>query len=173
MTMPRYRSRMALRPIQRIKHVVDSSATLTAAASFGSTIILAVDAPVLANTTEVVTGSKIYGIYLKIVVASNQATEVGAIPNVYLAVFKNPGGNLSNPVPNAVGASDDKRFVIHQEMSMVTNQVSAAPTVLFNGVIKIPKGYSRFGPNDKLQILLLSPAIDITLCIQVHYKEFR
>ncbi len=164
---------MALRPVHRIKHVVDASATLAAAATLNQVMIVAKDAPVLGNTTEVETASKVYGIYLKVVCASNQVTEAGAIPNIYMMVAKNPGANLSFPAPNAVGASDNKRFVIHQEMVMVQNQVSSNPTTIFNGVIKIPKGYARFGPNDNLFVGILSPQVDISICFQAHYKEFR
>ncbi len=168
-----YRRMVALRPVQRIKHVVDGSATLTAGSVSANSIVLANDNPVLANTAEVQTGSTVHGIYLKVEVASNEAFDTGAIPNVYLMVLKNPGGNLSFPNPNAVGANDNKKYVIHQEMIMIENAIGGNPRVLFNGVIKIPKGYKRFGPNDNIQLNIFSPAINIALCFQVHYKEFR
>ncbi len=164
---------MALRPVHRIKHVVDVSATLAAAAQLNQVIIVAKDAPVLANVTEVETASKVYGLYLKVIVASNEATVGGAIPNCYLFVAKNPGANLTFPAVNAVGSNDNKRFVIHQEMVMIENQISGNPTTIFNGVIKIPKGYARFGPNDNLFVAILCPAINISVCMQAHYKEFR
>ncbi len=173
MVMVRHRMNMSMRPIQRIKHVVDGSATITAAAQITSVLIRAVDAPVLANRDEVVTGSTVHGIYLKIEVASNQVTEAGAILNVYLIIYKNPGNNLTMPAPNAVGASDNKKYIIHQEMIMIENQVSGNPRILFNGVIKIPKGYKRFGPADRISMDFLSPAIDFSMCFQAHYKEFR
>ncbi len=154
--------------------MVDLSATLAAATTLSQVVIIAKDAPVLANTTEVVTGSKVYGIYLKCEVASNEAIDLGAIPNVYLIVWKNPGGNLSTPNPAAVGINDNKKFVIHQEMVMIENKGQGSNgRILFNGVIKIPKGYSRFGPNDNLTIGIRSNALDIAFCLQVHYKEFR
>ncbi len=164
---------MALRPIHRIKHVVDTSALLTAGSQLNTVIINTKDAPVLANPTEVETGSKVNGIYLKVEVASNDAQVAGAIPNVYMAILKNPGSTLTSPAPNAIGVSDIKRFIIHQEMVMIQNVVSSNPRVLFNGVIKIPRGYVRFGPDDNLTVILLSPQIDISLCIQCHFKEFR
>jgi len=170
--MARYRS-MALRPIHRIKHVVDNSATINAAAQLNFALIRAKDAPVLANTIEVETGAKVNGIYLKVEVASNEDFDTGAIPNVYMIIMKNPGDNLTTPTANAVGQSDDKRFVIHQEMIMINNTIGGNPRVLFNGVIAIPKGYRRFGPNDVLSISILSPAINIALCFQCHFKEFR
>ncbi len=49
------------------------------------------------------------------------------------------------------------------------------PRVVFNGVIKIPKGYIRNGPNDKLQVVLRvgTAAINFNFCLQCHYKEFQ
>ncbi len=174
MVMARYRNRgMALCPVHRIKHVIDSSATLTAAAVLTVDLIKTVDAPVIGNSNEVETGAKVNGIYLKVICASNQATEVGAIPNVYMTVDKNPGHNLATIAPNSVGTNDNKKFVIHQEMVMVQNQVSSNPTTIFNGVVVIPKGYVRCGPNDRLSVNILCPAVDISVCFQAHYKEFR
>jgi len=164
---------MGLRPVNRIKHVVDSSATLGAGSSFNLALVRADDAPALANTSEVLTGSTVNGIYLRVEVVSNENEVMGAIPNCYMAIVKNPGGNITIPLANTVGSSDNKRFVIHQEMLMFQNVNGGNPRVLFNGVIAIPKGYRRFAPNDELIISILSPSVDIAFCYQAHYKEFR
>ncbi len=172
MVVARFRS-MALRPIHRIKHVVDASATLASGTKLNQALIVAVDAPTLGNITQVETGAKVNGIYLKIEVASNETEVVGAIPNVYLMVFKNPGGNNTFPNANVVGTSDLKRYVIHQEMIMMENSKGGNPRVLFNGVVVIPKGMRRFAPADELRAQVFSPQIDIAVCFQCHYKEFR
>ncbi len=165
---------MALRPINRIKHVVDNSAQIAQATAGSFTLAIANDDPVLANTTEVLTGAKINGFYIRFEIASNEAIDLGAIPNVYLMVSKNPGGNVTMPGANAVGSSNNKRFVIHQEMSMIENkgQGSNART-LFNGVVVVPKGMRRMGPNDIWQVRTLCPALATVQCLQAHYKEFR
>ncbi len=165
--------RMALRPIHRIKHVVDSSGTLAVPGTGVSlNLVRTVDAPVLANTGDVETGAKVNGIYLKVEVAC--LVEVAsAIPNVYMIIVKNPGGNITAPSATAVGASDNKRFVIHQEMINVENVTGGQARILFNGVIAIPKGYRRFAPNDLLQLIIIAPSIQIAYCVQCHYKEFR
>ncbi len=172
--MARFRRQMALRPVNRIKHVFDSSATIAAAVQHVFTLALTTDTPTLAAINSVETGSKINGFYIRLEVASNEAIDLGAIPNTYMALFKNVGGNLTAPGANAVGADDNKRFVIHQEMSMIENkgQGSNART-LFNGVVAIPKGYRRNGPGDVWQLLVLTPALDVAYCVQSHYKEFR
>ncbi len=163
---------MALRPVHRIKHVVDASATLTAATQLATPLIVTVDAPVLANQEEVETGAKVNGIYLKVEVGGNEAT-ASEIPNVYMIVWKNGGNNLTAPAVNNVGANDNKRYVIHQEMVMLNNVVGGNPRILFNGVIVIPRGFRRMGPNDRLILEIMAPAVNITLCVQCHYKEFR
>ncbi len=163
-----------MRPINRIKHVVDNSATLGANVVLPITIATATDTPVLGNAPGVETGSKVNGIYLRVEVASNEVADVGAIPNVYMFVAKNPGNNVTLPAPNAVGINDNKRFIIHQEMSMIENTGRGGnPRTLFNGVVVIPKGMRRFGPADILTLNIIAPALDIAVCMQAHYKEFR
>ncbi len=169
--MARFRS--SLHPVHRIKHIVDSSATLGANTQLEIPIITTVDAPVLGNTTECETGSKVNGFYLKVEVASNETEDVGAIPNVYMGIAKEPVGAMGFPNLNVMGADAKKRFIIHQEMIMIENSKGGNPRILFNGVIKIPRGMIRNGPNDKLLLLIFSPAIDIAVCMQAHYKEFR
>ncbi len=172
--MARYRRMAAIRPVNRIKHVVDSSFSGTGGTQVDSNLVLATDTPTLAVTTSCETGSKVNGIYLRVECASDEAADVGAIPQVYLAVWKNPGGNLTAPTISNVGASDNKRFVIHQEMLMLQNVGRGGNArTLFNGVIAIPKGYRRNAPNDVLVLSLVSPALNVKFCFQCHYKEFR
>jgi len=166
---------MALRPIHRIKHVFDSQFATAAGTAVNVALITTVDAPVLGTPDEVETGSKVNGIYLKVEV---NATSSGALANFYMVVWKNPGGNLANIVPNTVGTNDNKRFAIHQEMVMLQKEPTADslggnPRTVFNGVIVIPRGYRRFGPNDLLTISVLSPGTSCDVCLQCHYKEFR
>lgn len=129
-----------------------------------------VDAPVRANTTENITGSKVSGIYLRV---EAYATTAGALSNVYMAVVKNPGSALVLPNPNVVGASDLKKYYIHQEMVMLQQEVNGNPRTLFNDVIMIPKGYRRNGPDDRLSVQIFAPGVNVNVCIQAHYKEFR
>lgn len=175
--MPRFSRRRSggnIRPVQRIKHVVDTSATVAANALLAMDIATTKDAPVLANTAECMTGSTVNGIYIRIEAASNEAISLGAIPNFYLAIWKNPGDNLPDVSPPSVGANDNKRFVIHQEMTMIENKGQGSnPRTIFNGVVVIPRGMRRMGPEDKIQALIRCPALDTAVCMQAHFKEFR
>ncbi len=160
----------SIRPVHRIKHVKDSNFGTMVNTQVNVDLITSVDAPVLASTDQVETGSKVNGIYLKVEAV---ATGTEGLPNLYMMIVKNVGGNLTFPSANAVGANDNKRFVIHQEMVMLSETATGGPRTVFNGVVAIPKGYRRFGPNDLLQLYVISPFITTNVCVQCHYKEFR
>ncbi len=168
-----FRSRrgLNLRPVNRIKHVVDAQGATALGVTEIRNLVETVDSPTLLNTTEVAKGSTVNGIYLRVEVVNTGVT--GILSNVYLVIAKNPGGNLGALQPNLIGADDDKRYVIHQEMVMLQMQDNSNPRTLFNGVIVIPRGYRRFSANDTLILELLSPGVEINWCFQCHYKEFR
>ena len=172
MVFRRFNRGNALRPVNRIKHVIDIQGGLVLGTTTFEVLIKAVETPALASTTEVLNGSTVNGIYLDVEV-NRTGTAGETLANVYLAVYKNPGGNLSAITPNTVGANDNKRFVIHQEMVMMEGQSASNPRTLFKGVIVIPRGYKRFGINDTLLLALLSPGSTTNYCVQAHYKEFR
>ncbi len=160
----------ALRPVNRIKHVVDLQQGIVLNVQTTNTLIKADDTPTLAETQSVQTGSIVNGIYLNV---EAYATTAAALANIYMIITKNPGNNIITPVPNAVGANDNKRFVIHQEMKMLEQSVNGNPRTIFNGVIVIPRGYRRFGPGDVLSVSYFAPGVNTSVCHQCHYKEFR
>ncbi len=159
-----------LRPVNRIKHVFDQQGAATIGAPQTFDVVKAVDSPVLGNTTEVLTGSTVNGIFFKV---EANATSSAALSNAYMMIMKNPGGNITFPNANVVGSDDNKKFVIHQEMVMFQQVTNSNPRTLFVGVVAIPRGYKRMAPNDTIQIQLFSPGVTLNFCIQAHYKEFR
>ncbi len=154
--------------------MVDAEGTVDDTPNVVVDLIETVDAPVIGNTNEVETGSKVNGIYLKVECLHVSGT---GRPNIYMIIYKNPGNNLSTALnPKQIGVSDFKKFVIHQEMVMGSGDASnGLPRVLFNGVIKIPKGYVRNGPSDRLQLIMKTGNANVVFdwCMQCHYKEFR
>ncbi len=133
-------------------------------------LAIAVDNPTQAVTNECAVGSTINGIYLNV---EAYATTSGALANIYMMVVKNPGANLTFPGANVVGASDTKRFVIHQEMKMMEQSVNGNPRTVFNGVIVIPRHLRRMSPGDTITMFNFAPGVDTSVCLQCHYKEFR
>ncbi len=160
-----------LRPVNRIKHVVDFQAAIALGTGGNHTLIQSTDTPTLGATNSCQTGSTVNAIYLHVEVVNTGVA--GVLANAYLYVWKNPGGNLSRPANNLVGSSDNKKYVIHQEMVMLQMVDNSNPRTLFNGVIVIPRGYRRNGPNDILELQIFSPGVELNYCIQCHYKEFQ
>ncbi len=166
----RFRRSNSIRPVHRIKHVIDQQLGLVLNVQQGFRLSTSVDAPVLANTDEVETGSTINGIYLNV---EGYATTAGALANIYMMIVKNPGNNLTFPNANVIGSNDNKKYVIHQEMKMLEQSVNGNPRTIFNGVIVIPRGYRRQSIDDAIAIFLFAPGVNCSVCFQCHYKEFR
>ncbi len=167
----RRRRNSSLKPVNRIKHVIDFSTGLVAGAKSTVDLINAVENPTaLTTTNQVANGSIINGIYLKVEI---YATSTTGLANAYMSVNKNPGNSIAPSDPNIVGLDKDKKYVIHQEMVMMEKNTTGNPRTLFNGVIVIPRGYRRFGISDKLQLNVLTPIVTADFCVQCHYKEFR
>ncbi len=165
---------MGLRPINRIKHVVDLQQALPKSTQLPFDIVKAKDAPVITGESEVQTGATVHAIYANVQCVASE-TSTTATANTYLIFAKNPGNSLSFQDGNSIGDDVNKKFVIHQEMNMINPLDGGNPRVLFNGVIKLPKRYQRFGPDDKLIMYMFIPStgVDINICGQFHYKEFR
>ena len=159
-----------LRPVQSLKHVVDQQGAIPINTKTNVPLVAADDNPAQANVTEVQTASTVNSIYLKVEV---YATSTAALANCYMYIIKDPGGNLANVDGNKVGASDIKKFVIHQEMVMLEKNTTGLPRTLFAGVIRIPRGYRRFGTNDELNCVLYTPGVTADYCVQCIYKEYR
>ncbi len=164
------RSALRLRPVNSVKHIVDIQGGLVAGTQTNNFVIRSVESPTSANVSDVEWGSTVSSIFLNVQVASGGSA---ALANVYMIVWKNPGGNLTDPAANAVGSNDNRKYVIHQEMTMSEKNATGIPRTLFKGVIRIPRGYKRFGQNDQLRISLLSPGVNFDFCIQCIYKAYK
>ncbi len=168
--MTRFRS---LHPVNSRKHTIDIQGALPVATQTRVVLATTVDAPVLANVAEVGTASTVNSIFLNV---QFYATSTAALANIYMYIWKNPGSNIAvAQVPNGnnVGASDMKKLVFHQEMSMSEKNTTAIPRTLFKGVLKLPRHMKRFGHNDELLLELFSPGVTHDFCVQCIYKEIR
>ncbi len=169
---------MGLRPVNSLKHVVDSNGAITAALQSVTDVVNTVDNPTATGSTNQVNiGSKVSAIYLRVEVIGKDSA--GGVDNIYMYVYKNPGANLGLPPADSIGSNDNRRYVIHQEMMMLDfkGTTSGFPRTLFKGVIVIPRGYRRMGVNDKLQVVLQHRVGEVTqlteFCLQCIYKEFQ
>ncbi len=164
---------MARANIQRIKHIVDADGNVDDTPVVTVDLINTVDSPAFTNAVNVETGSRVHAIYLHLEVSHTSGT---GRPNIYFIIFKNPGANLTAPAPTAVGISDERKYVIHQGMVMMSGDAgNGLPRVFFDGVIRIPKLYQRNGIKDKLQLVIVTKTASLSAdwCLQCIYKEFR
>lgn len=171
---------LALRPVNSIKHVVDTNGSVFAAAPSVTDIIRAIENPDYNVTTnQVHVGAVMTWFFLNVQVI--QQIVAGGIDNIYLTIYKNVGNNTPLLVNgDAIGTTDLRRFIIHQEMVMTGsgNTVnSSIPKTLFKGVIRIPKSLQRFGTQDRLQVHISHRTGEATqqsaFCLQCIYKEMN
>ncbi len=169
-----FRSRgLKLRPVNSVKHVVDIQGGLVLDVQTVATLIEAQDNPVLANNTDVPTGSHVKSFFLNVQVA---AAATAALANVYFYVAKNPGKQIvvgNFPDANKVGVSNLKKLIFHQEMIMTEKNTTAIARTMFRGVIKIPRHMQRMGQDDEIDIYLYAPGVAFDFCVQCIYKDFR
>ena len=181
--MPPFRRgfQKGLRPIVTIKHVIDTNGSVSAALQSVTDIYDTRDSP-SSFTNQVETGARVRAFYLRVEVIG--VVPAGGVDNIYFYVIKNPGNRFILPSADAIGASDLKSFIIHQEMIMTTPQATSGaggdngiPRTMFKGVILIPRLYQRLGVEDKLQLVLQHRGGEATqttrFCVEVIYKEIR
>lgn len=175
---------LRMRPVNSLKHVIDANGLVSAAVQSVVDIVLADANPdPEISPTKVTVGSVVNSIFLRVEVVG--VDSAGGVDNIYMAVIKNPSSEINIANLDKVGISNDRKWVIHQEMLMLTKEgfggtgagAPRFPRTLFNGVIKIPPKYRRFGVKDKLQVLIQHRNGEVTQttewCLQSIYKEFR
>ncbi len=170
-----FRSRNRLRPIHSVKHIIDFQGGTVLGVK--TSVVLATAAlDSIPGSITVENGSKIFGIFLNMQVYNIDGPVT--LNNTYMIIYKNPGNNISPadiPLANAVGASDFRRQVFHQEMVMTGGFDATAATIpiqLFKGVIKIPRTFQTMRENDQIVVQVVTPGNSQNLCIQCIYKEF-
>ncbi len=165
--MPRYRSRMAMRPINSVKEIVDSTQLGIVA---GTTIVVVLATAVndyVGAVGTVPVGAKVNGMFLFVQMVS--ATGTG---NSDWFIAKIPEAVVL-PTPGATGGTVARRFILHEEKGIPGNAADGAYPLTFKGVIKIPRGRQRFAEGDTI-LLVSRTAVDVSnLCIKSIYKAFR
>ncbi len=176
-----FRRRNFLRPINTVKHVVDTSTITTAVTNaVVQNSVVAVDTALLANVEEVDAGSSIRSIFYTIYVYSEGGEVANEIPLVDFYFLKNPGNawgafNATNlPTPGATGVHINKRHILHEEKGLAGGgdaSLTGVPMV-FKGVIRIPRGRQRFGQSDTF-LVAMRTNFNSKICIKAIYKEVK
>ncbi len=175
------RNRNFLRPVNSVKHVVDTSTIIAAGVNTVlQNSVAAVDTALLANAEEVDAGSRISSIFYIIYVYSEGGEIANEVPLTDFYFLKNPGNawgafNATNlPTPGATGTHINKRHILHEEKGLAGGgdaSLTGVPMV-FKGVIRIPRGRQRFGQSDAF-IVAIRTNFASKVCCKAIYKEIK
>lgn len=164
--MRRFRRRLALRPVNSVKNIVDTT-LLGVAAGTVSTILIGNTVNNYAGAvTDIPIGAKVSSIYLFF-----QIIPTTTNTNVDWYIIRRPA-NVINPVPGATGGDVARRFILHEEKGIPGNFGSGQSPLTFRGVIKIPKGRQRWAEGDVIQIAAIGAAT-YNVCMKAIYKFYQ
>ncbi len=165
----------AIRPVNSIKHIIDTVGALTAGGRSVNVIVNAV--PNVDETTfvpgNVRVGSKVNGIYLSIFMQGASGASGGGAALDWFIIKVHEGQSASVPEPGTTGTSKIRNQIIHEEKGLA-GSVDGSP-MAFKGVVVIPRGMRRFREGDTIQVVLKAPnqaANDVNFCVKAIYKSY-
>ncbi len=164
-----FRRSLGLRPVDSIKNVRYLEAS-TGTSVLNTVLANAVDTPVTAVTNDVKRGCTIKAIWLSFDVCGLAATGVLQTHSLYL--MKNPGANLTPPAPRTEGSSNEKKFIFKSWNAMTMRNQDGNVPYHWEGWIRIPKRYQRFGTADQLQLVFICTTAAGHLSMQTIYKWY-
>ncbi len=177
-----FRQRNALRPIDSVKHIVETSGIIAASTNTVIEDILdGVPAYSLATSNGVPTGAKVNGFFHSMFIISESGEVANEVPLVDWYIIHNPGHawgttfDASNlPTPGSTGVHKNKRHIIHTEKALAGGgdaSLSGVP-MAFKGVIVIPKKMRRVGEDDAFT-LCIRANFAIKFCVQSIFKHYK
>ncbi len=155
------------RPINSVKNIVDGTFLgVTAAANTDVVLVSTVNDYTGASGT-VPIGATVSSLYLFVQIISSDS----GVANADWFIIKDPGDQLSLPVPGATGGTNVRKYILHEEKGIPGNALDGAYPLTFKGVIKIPPGYRRCGEDDRI-VLRLRSADAYNACVKCIYKFY-
>ncbi len=167
--MARRRYRGPKPVVNSIKNVVYIEGS-TGVTLVSSVLATAKDAPITANKTEVLRGCIIKAFWLSVDVCGLAGT--GVLQSTAFYVIKNPGNNLTLPTPTTEGSSNEKKYIFKSWNAMTMRNQDGNVPYHWEGWIKIPKRYQRFGTDDRLQISFATTTAAGHSSLQCIYKWY-
>ncbi len=172
--MPYSRKRTYLRPVKSEKHETTWSNLAENASTVKSVVLIKATAGEPSASNEVETGSTVHSIYLEFNL--NGVDNSGSAQVFHWLIMKNPQGVYGSVDP-AIYDADTKKFNLKRGMEMLPEiPLGSGGTVQTKRifVVRIPRGYKRFGENDKLTLFYKSTSSSsINFCGIAIYKEFK
>ncbi len=171
MVMPFRRRQSSARPIQSVKHVVDSGGGLTATASVVTVANTVNSLSTPFAPVEVVLGHTVNAMFVIINIIGSTGAPVSGPVDWYIA--KGRSGQLSSafPDPGDTGQSSLRNQIFHEEKG-VPGSGDGTPHV-FKGVIVLPRGFRRMRDGDFVFFKLKMTTGDTgTFCLKSIYKSY-
>ncbi len=140
---------LSLRPVDSMKNIVHDVEAIVPTGVL-TTIARAVDNPTTAVDRDVKRGSTIKAIWLSLDMCGLGTSGGLQVTDCFL--MKNPGANLTAPLNQTEGTSNEKKFIIKQWNYMSMRNQDGNPPYHWEGWVKIPKRYQRMGTDDLWQL---------------------
>ncbi len=171
--MGRRRFSRGIRPvISSTKNIVSSLVGNSAGVLAVVPIAEAVDSATLAVAQDVQRGCQIRAIWLEIWVRAIADTAVGISTVFDGYLLKNPGTNLTAPLPGTTGTSNEKKFIFKEWRGLISSKKEGNGYYSWQGWIKIPKRYQRMGANDRWDLVVTTVGVDGISCVKAIYKWY-
>ncbi len=153
------------------KNVTGNPAIGVTSTIFTQTLAKAVDNPTLVTKNDVQFGCKIKALWLTFDVCGLGGTGVLNVMHCY--IMKNPGANLTPPLPASEGSSNEKKFIFKSWQAMIMRNQDGNVPYHWEGWIKIPRIYQRMGADDTITwSVACTSAVTAHANIQAVYKYY-
>ncbi len=167
-----FRRGYARRPVNSIKHIIDSEGVLTGGLGSANTIATAVPNvdTVNFNPGDIRVGGTINGFFLSIFIIGATGAPVNGAFDWFLMKLHD---QQTAPVPGNTGVSKLRNQIIHEEKGLVGS--GDGTPMVFKGVIAVPKGMRRMREGDSWIITLRNTqqgSDDGQFCLKAIYKSY-
>ncbi len=182
--VPFRRNFMAKRPINSIKNVVDTSGAIVALTNTVlQNIIQGEDTTIRAGQVFAVErGGVVKGFFLSLFFASDVNQAASAVPLLDWYCIVDKGGILNSsptfgngagdyPIPGGTGTAVNVNKIIHEEKGLIGEKNDGSKMV-FQGVIKIPRGMQRINIEDRITIIARAND-EAIFCLKCIYKWYK
>ncbi len=168
------------KPRQRLGNIVDSNKNVVSFFDAFTTgvnnirdIAEAQDSATLAVADDVERGCIIKAIWMELWIWSTTIVADGVTSGFDAYIMKNPGNNLTPPLPGTTGTSNEKKFIFKTWKGLTSTRSQGAPPYSWKGWIKIPKRYQRMGANDKILLNFTATGANALACQNYIYKWYK
>lgn len=166
LSMARRRRGLALRPVNSVKNIVDSTNIGVTGATTTSVVLAQTVNDYTGGNADVPIGAKVSSIYVFVQIASDSTNA-----NCDWFFAKRPSG-ITMPTPGATGGSTARKFILHEEKGLPGTYSAGSTPLTFKGVLKIPRGRQRFAEGDAV-VLNLRGAQQYSFCVKAIYKFYQ